>query len=273
MHLNNVLPSFYFVHFLIYCLHTLKDMKLGALTWHGRQWTTVMFPCLPWLEVPSLQGRPLEQINSLTFAEALSPKRRYPSAVARTLEQRSLPKAGFYASIYIFPFNDVHVCVRAHTHTHTGATQDCLIMHSHTHNVPCLYFNSYFTSVRRQYINVYVICFSDDDTGPMKKWNVKALTALKGELKSKIIVNNGLNDILEKDAGGFMSEAEAQRVESKSSNAEKMEEIIQILKGKSDAHFGTFCQMLRQVEYDVWADALEKKAGENKGASGTHVLQ
>ena len=33
-----------------------------------------------------------------TVTEPLSPKRRYPRVVARTLEQRSLPKAGFYAS-------------------------------------------------------------------------------------------------------------------------------------------------------------------------------
>ena len=38
-------------------------LLLGALTWHGCQWTTVMVLCLPWLEAPSLQGRPLEQIN------------------------------------------------------------------------------------------------------------------------------------------------------------------------------------------------------------------
>ena len=107
----------------------------------------------------------------------------------------------------------------------------------------------------------------------MNTWNVKALTALKGVLKSRIIVNNGLNDILEKDAGGFMTETEAQRVNTKSDDAEKMEEIIQILKGKRDAEFGTFCKMLRQVGYDVWADALEKKADEIRGASGTHVLQ
>ena len=96
----------------------------------------------------------------------------------------------------------------------------------------------------------------------MKKWNSSALTALKGELKRKVIVKNGLNDILETDAGGFMNEAEAQMVESMPNNAEQMGEIIQILLGKSNAAFETFCKMLREVGYDVWATALEDKAKE-----------
>ena len=106
----------------------------------------------------------------------------------------------------------------------------------------------------------------------MKKWNSSALTALKGALKLKVIVKNGLNDILETDAGGFMNEAEAQMVESKPNNAEQMGEIIRILLGKSDAAFGTFCTMLRQVGYDVWATALEDKAKEQGGESGTYVM-
>ena len=36
-----------------------------------------------------------------TVTEPLSPKRHYLRAVARALEQRRLPKAGFYASVYI----------------------------------------------------------------------------------------------------------------------------------------------------------------------------
>ena len=106
----------------------------------------------------------------------------------------------------------------------------------------------------------------------MEKWNVKALTALKGELKSNIIVKNGLIDTLEIDADGFMSKAEAQMVESKSSNAEQMGEIIRILQGKSEADFVIFCQLLRRVKYDAWAMKLEEKARKFKEkASGTHA--
>ena len=106
----------------------------------------------------------------------------------------------------------------------------------------------------------------------MEKCNDRALTALKGDLKSNIIFKNGLINYLETDAGGFMSRAEAQMVESKPSNAEQMGELILILQGKSNAAFGTFCQLLRKVMYGAWADELEKKARQFKEESGTLVL-
>ena len=106
----------------------------------------------------------------------------------------------------------------------------------------------------------------------MKKWNSRALTALKGDLKKRVIVKTQLMDILETDAGGFMNEAEAQLVESKPDNAEQMGEIIRILLGKSDAAFGTFCKMLHDVNYGTWADQLETKAEEFQRESGTRVL-
>ena len=108
----------------------------------------------------------------------------------------------------------------------------------------------------------------------MKKWNSSALTALRGDLKKKVIIQNGLVDKLETAAGGFMNEAEAQLVEShKPNNANQMDELIKILQGKSNAAFGTFCRMLRDVGYETWAAELEKKAKEFKGeSSGTFVI-
>lgn len=106
----------------------------------------------------------------------------------------------------------------------------------------------------------------------MKKWNCDALTALKGKLKSKVILGDELIDNLETVAGGFMSEREAQTVQSKSGNAAQMEKVIEILKGKSDAAFGIFCQMLKDSSNETWADELEKKAKELMGDSGTHIL-
>ena len=121
---------------------------------------------------------------------------------------------------------------------------------------------------------VFLLLISaDDNTGPMKKWNSSALTALRGDLKRKVIIQYGLIDKLETAAGGFMNEAEAQQVEShKPNNANQMDELIKILQGKSNAAFGIFCQMLRDVSYETWADELEKKAKEFKGeSSGTFV--
>ena len=106
----------------------------------------------------------------------------------------------------------------------------------------------------------------------MKEWNCKALTAMMGDLKTKVKLEHGLIDKLETVAGGFMNSPEAQSVESKPNNAAQMGELIQILKGKSDAAFGRFCQMLQDTNYKVWAEELEKKAREFRGYVGTDVL-
>ena len=106
---------------------------------------------------------------------------------------------------------------------------------------------------------------------PMKEWNRNALFALTADLKKYIIMNE-LNDKLLKAAGGFMNEVEAQMVKSKQTRAEQMEALINILTGKSDADFGTFCKMLKAVNYEAWAKMLEEKAREFKRKSGTYVL-
>ena len=49
----------------------------------------------------------------------------------------------------------------------------------------------------------------------MAEWNKDALTSKLGDLKLYVIVINGPVDKLQKAAGGFMNEAEAQAVESK----------------------------------------------------------
>ena len=106
----------------------------------------------------------------------------------------------------------------------------------------------------------------------MQQENIDALVSLTGELKANVILNNGLNNQLQRAAGGFMNRMEAQMVESKPNNAEQMGELIHILLGKSNADFETFCWMLRNANYGVWADVLEKQAKKPKGKSGTHVL-
>ena len=68
----------------------------------------------------------------------------------------------------------------------------------------------------------------------MKEWNKDALVCLQEELKRNVIVKNGLIDKLEKAAGGFMMQSEAQAVECKPSNAEQMGELIQIFRSRWD---------------------------------------
>ena len=106
----------------------------------------------------------------------------------------------------------------------------------------------------------------------MEEWNRDALVSLQGELKLNVIMRTGLTDLLPKAAGGFLSRAEALAVESKPSNTEQMGELIRILLGKGNADFKNFCRTLRQSNYSVWADQLERKAREFRGEPGAHVL-
>ena len=105
----------------------------------------------------------------------------------------------------------------------------------------------------------------------MAEWNKDALTAKLGDLKLCVIIKNGLVDNLQKAAGGFMNGAEAHAVESKNDNAEQMGELVRILRGKKNKDFRIFCTMLRNSNYDTWAEQLELKAREFKGEPGTHV--
>ena len=103
---------------------------------------------------------------------------------------------------------------------------------------------------------------SDGSSGPMSPWNDDALVSLRERLKLKVSMEMGLSDRLERAAGGFMSEHEAKMVRepTTASNMEKIEKIIETLRGKTNEDFATFCTMLRETNHVVWADELEKEA-------------
>ena len=107
--------------------------------------------------------------------------------------------------------------------------------------------------------------------GPMSKWNVDALVALKGELKLNVKMI-ALANILETPAGGFMNSAEAQSVRDRSGDAQQIEGVIDILRGKGDKEFATFCQMLQKSNYQVWAHELELEAEKFKTSDGMKHL-
>ena len=91
----------------------------------------------------------------------------------------------------------------------------------------------------------------------MSDCNSNALTALRLELKTKIVMGPHLINMLEIPAGGFMTTAEAQSVR----NAESpMEQLIAILLGKGDKEFDIFCDMLEKSNYCVWAVKLKQVA-------------
>ena len=107
--------------------------------------------------------------------------------------------------------------------------------------------------------------------GPMSEWNVAALVALKGKLKLNVKMTT-LANILETPAGGFMNSAEAQSVRDKTGDAQQIEEVIDILRGKGDEEFATFCQMLQKSNYQVWAHELEVEAEKFKTSDGMKHL-
>ena len=123
-----------------------------------------------------------------------------------------------------------------------------------------------YTSYR---YDIHVMCVGL--LGPMSKWNVDALEALKGELKLKVQMFQ-LVDMLHTAAGGFMDSAETQRVRDKTGNAQQIEELIDILRGKGDKEFATFCQMLQKSNYQVWARVLELEAEKFKTSGGMEHL-
>ena len=94
----------------------------------------------------------------------------------------------------------------------------------------------------------------------MSPWNHQALVSLRADLKLRVLMETGLGDKLEKAAGGFMDEHEAQTVREQPGNIKQMDKVIDILLGKADKDFTTFLKMLRDSNNKVWSEELEKRA-------------
>ena len=103
----------------------------------------------------------------------------------------------------------------------------------------------------------------------MSPWNGSALVSLKEQLKLNVPTDTGLMDKLEIEVGGFMIRSEVQTVTELHSRHEKIDRIIELLRGKEDKHFDTFCTILRAINCNTWASELEKKAKQFKESEGT----
>ena len=57
-----------------------------------------------------------------------------------------------------------------------------------------------------------------------------------------------------------MDRAEVLSVKAKTGDMEQMGEVINILRGKEDAAFDIFCDLLRRSNYGVWAQELVSSA-------------
>ena len=93
----------------------------------------------------------------------------------------------------------------------------------------------------------------------MAEWHQAALVALQGSLKLNVKMFQ-LSDMLERPAGGFMDRAEVLKVNAKPGDMEQMGELINILRGKEDKAFYTFCDLLQRSNYEVWARELRSAA-------------
>ena len=107
---------------------------------------------------------------------------------------------------------------------------------------------------------------------PMSPWNHQALVSLRGDLKLRVLMETGLEDKLEKAAGGFMDKHEAQTVREQPGNIKQMDSFIGILLGKADKDFTTFLKMLRDSNNKVWAEELQKRA-EQFNEEGMYVCK
>ena len=107
--------------------------------------------------------------------------------------------------------------------------------------------------------------------GPMAEWNQAALVALQGSLKTNVKMIQ-LCDLLERPAGGFMDRAEVLSVKAKTGDMEQMGEVINILRGKEDAAFYIFCDLLRRSNYGVWAQELASAAEGLKTEQGKFTV-
>ena len=81
----------------------------------------------------------------------------------------------------------------------------------------------------------------------MAEWHQAALVALQENLKLNVKMFQ-LGDMLGRPAGGFMDRAEVLRVNAKTGDMEQMGELINILLGKEDMAFYTFCDLLKILQ-------------------------
>ena len=104
----------------------------------------------------------------------------------------------------------------------------------------------------------------------MTDWNKKSLECMRENLRINVKMIQ-LADMLERSAGGFMNRAEALHVRNMIGDAEKMGQVIEVLLGKEDEAFSTFCSMLRRSNYESWACKLESTAEGFKTAENSSV--
>lgn len=88
----------------------------------------------------------------------------------------------------------------------------------------------------------------------------RALRKCHSDLRAGVIVRNIL-PALHKDAEGFLTDVEHARVRSMNDNLEQVDELVEVLVTKENAHFDAFCAILERSGCKSCAKKLKETAG------------
>ena len=95
---------------------------------------------------------------------------------------------------------------------------------------------------------------------PLSESRQKSLNKILPQLETNLIVEN-IKSNFHSDAGGFLNDVEIEQIFSKPSRLERVRALIDTLKGKDNAAFGSFCLVLDKFGYGHWSKALMDEAG------------
>lgn len=93
----------------------------------------------------------------------------------------------------------------------------------------------------------------------MDSWKKLALVSLEHDLKANLSLA-GLLSLLERPAGGFMTEDERKSVEEVQGKSNQVSKIIEILRGKGNRDFDAFQRVLKKTGNEVWAEKIDESA-------------
>ena len=97
------------------------------------------------------------------------------------------------------------------------------------------------------------------------------LVEAEAEMRTKLSLE-GLIPLLERPAGGFMTQEERVLVTSASTDPEKVSKIISIIRKKTNEDFVRFCSILDKSGNEHWATCLRHVDSEGKSNSARDCL-
>ena len=93
----------------------------------------------------------------------------------------------------------------------------------------------------------------------MDGWKRDAIVSLEHKLQPNLSLT-GLIPLLEKPAGGFMTEIDRISVEALEGRLKRVGRIIEVLRKKGNKEIDAFLEILRKSGNEIWATEIEEKA-------------